>query len=138
MPHYEHFYSPTSYYYSLYHEIIHSTGHPTRLARYTTGGSIKFGSEVYSREELVAEIGAAFLAAEVNLASDIELTSSAAYLSGWAKVLQENQRWIVIAASQAQRAADYVLGRTWAEDGDGGMVMEDKDTQLPPALAENP
>jgi antirestriction protein ArdC len=72
----------------------------------------EFGGPVYSREELVAEMGAAFLGMEADIVSDRH-EQSAAYLHGWLSVLKakENKKWIVQAAAQAGKAADYILNR---------------------------
>jgi antirestriction protein ArdC len=72
----------------------------------------EFGGPVYSREELVAEMGAAFLGMEADIVRDRH-EQSAAYLQGWLSVLKakENKNWIVVAAAQAAKAADYILNR---------------------------
>jgi len=96
-----------AYYSTCFHELIHSTGHSSRLHRSGITEGARFGSEVYSKEELVAEMGAAFLAAEAGIDC---LDQSAAYLDGWLRALQ-GDRWLVVsAAAAAARAADYVLG----------------------------
>ena len=75
-----------------------------------------FGGKEYSREELVAEMGAAFLGMEAEIVRD-EHEQSAAYLKGWLHVLREpdHRRWLVQSANQAGRAADFVLGRSVSE-----------------------
>jgi antirestriction protein ArdC len=100
------------YYLTLFHELVHSTGHPTRLDRKGVTESDGFGGKVYSQEELVAEMGAAFLAAEIDLVCDGH-EQSAAYLKEWLEALRDpnHRRWVVTAASQAGRAADFILGR---------------------------
>jgi len=70
---------------------------------------VPFGSPVYSREELVVEFGAAFLCAEAGIENTIE--NSAAFIQGWAKVQQSYKRLVILAASAAQKAAGYILGR---------------------------
>ena len=96
------------YHSTLFHELSHSTGHATRLNRESLETPAPFGSEVYSREELVAEFGAAFLCAQAGI--DNTLGNSAAYISGWSRALRSDKRLVVTAASQGQKAADYILG----------------------------
>jgi antirestriction protein ArdC len=91
---------------TLYHELIHSTGAGSRLARPDAFAG-RFGSEPYAKEELVAELGAAFLCARAGIAP-ATLEDSAAYLANWLKRLREDKRLIVTAAAAAQRAADFI------------------------------
>ena len=94
------------YYATLFHEGSHSTGAPSRLARLKWDG---FGSESYSREELVAEISAQILCQRAGITRT--LANAAAYCKSWASHLRgENAREIVGACTQAQKAADYILG----------------------------
>lgn len=104
------------YYSTLFHELVHSTGHASRLARQSllenkgineTGST---GRKVYAEEELVAEMGAAFLNAHAGIIEG-EVTNSAAYLQSWIDVLKSKDArgWIIRAASQAQKAANYIL-----------------------------
>lgn len=101
--------SAESWYATLYHELTHSTGHASRVGRPGIENLNAFGSESYSKEELVAELGASFLCGVAGI-SPVVIENSAAYLAGWLKVLQSDSRLIVQAASQAQRAADYIRG----------------------------
>ncbi len=98
------FNGPGEYYSTVFHEITHSTGHVSRLNRLEPG---RFGSHAYSKEELVAEMGAAFLCAT----SGIETTfdNSAAYIASWSTKLAQDPKLIIQAAAQAQKATDYVL-----------------------------
>jgi antirestriction protein ArdC len=96
------------------HELAHSTGHERRLAREGITEVAPFGSAVYSREELVAELSAAFLCAEAGISNAV-IRNQAAYVAGWLARLREDRRLIVQAAAQAQKAADYILNRTCAE-----------------------
>ncbi|OYU71671.1 MAG: antirestriction protein [Alphaproteobacteria bacterium PA2] len=108
MPVFESFVDPQAYYATLAHECTHWTRHPTRLDR--DFGRQRWGDEGYAREELVAELGAAFLCADLGL----ELTpreDHAAYIDSWLKVLGGDRRFIFAAASHAQRAADFLHGR---------------------------
>lgn len=112
MPAFARFHSPEEFHLTLFHELIHSTGHESRLARKGVTESDGFGGKTYSQEELVAEMGAAFLGMEAEIVRD-QHEQSAAYLQAWLDTLrvQEHRRWIVLAANQAGRAADFILGR---------------------------
>ena len=88
-----------------------------RLARKSLEDWAPFGSADYSREELVAEMGAGFLCA-VSGIENMTLNNSAAYIQSWLKVLKDDRRAVVIAAGQAQKAADFILNRT-APPADG-------------------
>ena len=101
------FIRPADYYATLFHELTHSTGHKSRLGR-LEGKRVNFGSGEYSREELVAEMGAAFLCGSAGL-SERTVDNSAAYLQGWLKALDNDRSLIITAAAQAQKAADYIL-----------------------------
>src|ERR1017187_7270496 len=92
----------------------HSTGHASRLERFTEAPA-PFGSADYSREELIAELGAAFLCSEAGIAPPV-IENQAAYLAGWLKALKTDRRAIVVAAAQAERAADLILNRILQED----------------------
>lgn len=116
MPDRERFDSQDGYYATLFHELVHSTGHQKRLNRATILESKGFGSDPYCREELVAEMGAAFLCGQAEIAERI-VENSAAYIQNWLTQLQNDQTLIVQAAAQAQKAADFILGRTFAESG---------------------
>lgn len=106
MPALNSFDSSEEYYSVLFHEIAHSTGHETRLNRKGITELSSFGSHSYSFEELVAEMTSAFICSSVGIENTID--NSAAYIQGWSKALKENKKMILIAASQAQKAADYI------------------------------
>jgi antirestriction protein ArdC len=91
----------------LFHELIHSTGHSSRLNRSTLTETKHYGSSNYSKEELIAELGSAFLSGSAGLTPDIPRTAS--YLASWIKALKGDSRLLVSAASQAQKASDHVL-----------------------------
>lgn len=110
MPAPERFASSEDYYSTLFHELIHSAGHPSRLDRLQETPPGPFGSAPYGREELVAEMGAAFLCGRAGI-SAATAENSAAYLQGWLKRLCGDKRLVVHAAGAAQRAADWILGR---------------------------
>lgn len=108
LPPFECFCDPESYYATAAHECTHWTRHPTRLDR--DFGRQRWGDEGYAREELVAELGAAFLCADLGL----ELTpreDHAAYLDSWLQVLKSDKRFIFTAAAHAQRACDFLHQR---------------------------
>jgi len=109
MPSRQAFGSAEEYYSTLFHELTHSTGHPSRIGREGIEKLNTFGSESYSKEELVAEMGAAMLAGIAGIERKT-LSNSAAYLQSWIDVLKSDSRMVVFAASQAQKAADYIQG----------------------------
>lgn len=109
------------YYSTLFHELVHSTGHPARLNRFEAGpgaAAEKFGSESYSFEELVAELGAGMLCGVCGIEGRT-LDNSAAYVQGWLKALQNDEKMIIRAASKAQKAADYIQGIKKEEKKEG-------------------
>jgi antirestriction protein ArdC len=115
MPERDSFESAEAYYSTLFHELTHSTGHTSRLNRFEEhSADHQFGSESYSREELVAEFGAAMLSGIAGI-SPVTLSNSASYLQSWIIRLKSDSRLIVSAASQAQKAADYILAKTQAD-----------------------
>jgi antirestriction protein ArdC len=107
MPPFESFRDAESYYQTLAHEITHWTKHGKRLER--DFGRKRWGDEGYAMEELVAELGAAFLSADLELTPEPR-EDHASYIASWLKVLKNDQRAIFTAASHAQRAADYLNG----------------------------
>ncbi|HLY68173.1 MAG TPA: zincin-like metallopeptidase domain-containing protein [Puia sp.] len=110
LPAVEKFCSDEDYYKTLFHELAHSTGHQKRLNRPELNQSGGFGKELYSKEELTAELAAAFLCAICGIEQNT-LTNSAAYIQGWLKVLHNDKKMILKAASQAQAAADFILNK---------------------------
>jgi antirestriction protein ArdC len=107
MPDRARFDTEAGYYATLFHELTHATGHASRLNRPTLTESAGFGSNPYCREELVAELGAAFLCGHAGIENTIQ--NSAAYLQNWLEALQNDNKLIVQAAAQAQKAADFIL-----------------------------
>lgn len=114
MPERERFDSEAGYYATLFHELIHATGSEKRLNRASIAERNGFGSNPYCKEELIAELGSAFLCGYADIV-DRTIDNSAAYLEGWLQQLQNDRTLIVSAAAQAQKAADFILGRTFAE-----------------------
>jgi antirestriction protein ArdC len=107
MPPFESFRDAQSYYATLAHEGTHWTRHPSRLSR--DFGRKRFGDEGYAVEELVAELGSAFLCADLELTPEVR-DDHASYIASWIKVLKNDKRAIFSAASHAQRAADFLHG----------------------------
>lgn len=105
MPPFESFCDAENYYSTLAHEMTHWTKHSSRLAR--DMGRKQWGDEGYAQEELVAELGAAFLCAELELANEPR-EENASYIADWLNVLKNDTRFIFRAAAHAQRAADYL------------------------------
>ena len=100
---------PEGYYATLFHELVHATGHESRVGRQGIEAFAGFGSESYSKEELVAEIGAAILCAEAGIEPRID--QSAAYIASWLKVLKGDKKFVVAAAAGAGKAVDFILDR---------------------------
>ncbi|HLL90663.1 MAG TPA: zincin-like metallopeptidase domain-containing protein [Tepidisphaeraceae bacterium] len=97
------------YYSTLFHELSHSTGHSTRLDRKIDSDSKPFGSADYGREELVAEMSAAFLCSHAGIQPAV-ISNQAAYLAGWLKQLRADKKLVIAAAGRAQRSADWIRG----------------------------
>ena len=112
MPARSRFVDAPHYYSTLFHELVHSTGHEGRLNR--TFGD-RFGDELYSKEELVAEMGAAFLCAIAGIANEHTDRNTTAYIQNWIAKLEEDNRLIVHAVANAQKAVDSILGNTFED-----------------------
>ena len=97
------------YYSTIFHELTHSTGHAKRLNRIEK--TAFFGSEAYSKEELVAEIGAAALVNHAGLETASSFRNNAAYIQNWLQVLRNDKRFIVSAAGRAEKAVRLILGQ---------------------------
>lgn len=98
------------YYSTTFHELTHSTMKESRCNRRAENERAAFGSENYSREELVAELGAAMLCTVSGLDNDKAFKNSVAYLQGWLKALKNDNKMMVWAASRAEKAARYIMG----------------------------
>jgi len=144
----ESFQAGAEYYSTLFHELTHATGHPRRLDRAGITEAITFGSQNYAREELIAEMGAAFLCAFTGIAPQ-SIDNSAAYLVSWlsklnpdqknavpdidayrafwAEKLRADKKLVVQAAAAARKATEYMLGTGTGEEG------EEATTQVAPA-----
>jgi antirestriction protein ArdC len=102
------------YYSTTFHEMVHSTGHESRLARKGIAQVLR-GSHTYADEELVAEMGAAMLCGAAGIAPAI-IDNAAAYIEHWRKRISDDPKLVISAGARAQRAADYILGVTFEED----------------------
>lgn len=117
VPRMEQFADTAEYYSVVFHEMTHSTGAANRLNR-KFGKKYSFGADDnYSKEELVAEIGAASLVNHCNLETDESFTNSAAYIQGWSKALKEDTTLIIAAAGKAEKAYQFVLDGFEPEEG---------------------
>jgi antirestriction protein ArdC len=103
MPHLEDFFTPEAYYSTLIHELVHWTGHNTRLDRKLVN---QFGSEAYAFEELIAEIGSTSLGEELGINPDLK--NHASYLNSWIKILKGDKKAFFKAASLAQKASEFL------------------------------
>jgi antirestriction protein ArdC len=111
LPSRELFINAAEHFATLAHELAHAAGAPKRLNRKSITEAAPFGSPTYSFEELVAEFSAAYLCAEAGISPAV-LENQAAYIHGWAANIRSDKRMVVIAAAEAQKAADYILNRT--------------------------
>jgi antirestriction protein ArdC len=109
------FHSSEEYYATVFHELAHSTGHPKRLHRENFDSPVSFGSESYSKEELIAEMTAAMLCGIAGIEQNT-LENSASYLNTWIARLKSDSRLLVSAASQAQKAADFIQGKVASQE----------------------
>ena len=101
------FFSTAEYYSTVYHELVHSTSHAKRLNRLNQAAF--FGIEDYSKEELIAEIGAAALVNHCGIETSSSFRNSAAYIQNWLSVLRNDKRFIVSAAGKAEKAVQFIL-----------------------------
>lgn len=110
MPEVKAFDNAASYFHTLFHEFGHATGHASRLNREGVTGVNGFGSENYSQEELVAEMTASFVSNFAGILTDVRFNNAASYIANWLEVLKNDNKFVIKAASAAQRAADWILG----------------------------
>jgi antirestriction protein ArdC len=115
MPKIETFDSSEEYYSTLFHELTHSTGHETRLNRRGSDVPRHFGDSDYSKEELVAEMGAAFLCGHCQIENKT-IDNSAAYIANWLRKFKDDAKMVIMAGGAAQKAVDFILGRKVAEE----------------------
>jgi antirestriction protein ArdC len=109
IPQIEAFESSEAYYGTLFHELIHSTGHSTRLNRKEIVEMRSFASESYSVEELTAEIGSCFLGSIAGIEKE-NMSNNVAYIQSWLRQLKNDKKFIFYASSNAQKAVDFILG----------------------------
>lgn len=112
VPQISQFDNSAAYYATAFHECGHSTGHASRLNREGVNNSTchAFGDEVYSREELIAEMCSAFVCGACGIDSNATVKNAAAYIQSWLRALKNDSKMIVYAASRAEKAAEYILG----------------------------
>ena len=103
------FHSVSEYYATLFHELVHSTGHTSRLNREGISEAKRRDEIRYSKEELIAEMGASFLCAFTGIENPDLTNNSAAYLQSWLTVFKQDKTMVVKAASQAQKAVDFIF-----------------------------
>lgn len=109
LPPIEHFASSEDYYNGLFHEVSHWTGHKSRLNRPGIVEGYAFGTPGYAKEELIAEISAAFICGTVGIDRTEVTENTTAYINGWLKILREDKTFIMKVASEAQKSADFIL-----------------------------
>jgi len=114
MPEKESFVSVPAWYATIFHELTHSTGHKDRLNRASVQHP-SFGSQSYSQEELVAEMGSAFLRAITGIESKEEDKQDVAYIQNWVKALKDDRKMVVLAGAQAQKAVDFITNKKYDE-----------------------
>ncbi|MEO6730314.1 MAG: zincin-like metallopeptidase domain-containing protein [Ferruginibacter sp.] len=123
MPHLSSFDSSPDYYGTLFHELIHSTGHQKRIGRKEVYENPHYGTEMYSLEELVAEMGSCYLKSHTGIPI-AELENNAAYIRDWLEVFKGDKRIVVMAASRAQQAVEYILKVTEVKGEPEVVVLE--------------
>jgi antirestriction protein ArdC len=112
MPPIERFKSSEMYFSILFHELCHATGNAKRLNRFKSNETNPFNSKSsYTKKELVAEIGAAFLNSHAGILNNVTLQDSTAYIQGWLKQLRNDKKFIIEASAKAQKAVDYILNK---------------------------
>jgi antirestriction protein ArdC len=126
MPTKNQFEGEAMYYETLFHEGIHASGHSKRLDRKSLTEAGRFGDANYSFEELVAEIGSAYVCAHLNIEQNLE--NKVAYVNGWISKLGENPTWIIQASGMANKAAGWVLG--WLDGETSPTTVETPELEM--------
>jgi antirestriction protein ArdC len=126
MPKQKSFKSIELYYATLFHELVHSTGHERRLNRKSITEMAEFGSELYSIEELIAEMGSAYLSSFTGIQNK-NIQHNAAYIEGWLGKLMNDKRFIVQASGAAQRAVDFILNERSIEEEKTELLAPDSE-----------
>jgi len=124
MPPPETFESAEAFYSVLFHELSHSTGATSRLAREGVTDPQRFGNHEYSKEELIAEMSAAFLRAYAQIDCESLMDLSASYLASWLRVLRKDSRMVVFAAAAAQKAVDHIRDVKTAQEAEATTELE--------------
>ncbi|MBW6479473.1 MAG: DUF1738 domain-containing protein [Bacteroidales bacterium] len=128
MPDPKTFFEDEKFYSILFHEMTHSTGHRKRLNRHEKFNDHRFGSKDYSLEELVAEMGAAYLCGLCEIENKT-IDNSAAYIQSWLSKLKSDNKFIIQASSYAQKAVDYIL-ENQSSPASVGVVEPEKETEV--------
>lgn len=116
VPSIERFPNRSEYYHTLFHEMSHATGSKNRLNREGIAGHAPFGTPAYAKEELIAELGAAFTSNEAGILQDCTFQNSASYVKNWISALEDNPRMLISAGSAAQKASDYICNEASREN----------------------
>lgn len=116
VPSIERFKNRSEYYHTLFHEMAHATGSKDRLSREGITEKAPFGSPIYAKEELIAELGAAFTSNEAGILRDCTFQNSASYVKNWIAVLREHPKMLISAGSAAQKASDYICNEASREN----------------------
>lgn len=111
LPDREVFFGSEGYYATLFHEAVHAPGHKSRLNREGVQGSSFFGDEVYSQEELIAEMGSAYICAMAGITNDNLIQNSGAYISSWMAALRQDKKLFFKACVAGQKACDYITNK---------------------------
>lgn len=120
LPIMDQFEDAAGYYGTAFHELTHSTGHKSLLNRFAeNAAAAAFGSESYSREELIAEIGSCAIVHELGIETAKSFRNNAAYIQSWLAALKNDKKMIVSAAGCAEKAIKLILGKTTNENGEG-------------------
>jgi len=122
LPDLKRFKNSEAYYSTLFHELIHSTGHQKRIGRKAVYENPEFGSDAYSMEELIAEMGTCYLQSYAGIPIE-ELGNNAAYIHNWLQVFEGDNQFVIKAASYAQRAVDYIL-QPVGEQKESNLIIE--------------
>ena len=117
MPKMKNFKTSPGYYSTLYHELVHSTGAAKRLNRKSLTDMVSFGTESYTMEELIAEMGSAYICRFSGILPN-SIKNTVAYLDNWLGVFKNDKRFLITASGQAQKAVDFILGRKDNESKD--------------------
>jgi len=110
MPPKETFKSDAGYYATMFHELTHSTGHKSRLNRFTEETNLDFGKEDYSKEELIAEMGSAFLCAIAGISNEV-IENQTAYIQNWLTALKNDNTLVIKASAKANKAVKYIINK---------------------------